>query len=117
LIREVTLNTTWIHPTPENKDWYGDLKTILRENKSKLRVVNFGGLSTKAIVGGMVGIPEDTETASLPFVTKVIAQEMVRLGRNEGQRVIFLLPGDVDFLNQLKTEIDLEWVEMSVLSS
>jgi hypothetical protein len=65
----------------------------------------------------MVGIPEDTETASLPFVTKVIAQEMVRLGRNEGQRVIFLLPGDVDFLNQLKTEIDLEWVEMSVLSS
>ena len=117
LIREVTLNTTWIQPVPKDDGWYGDLKTVLRENKSNLRVVNFGHLSTDAVIAGMVGIEMDTVADCLSSATLVMAQELVRLGRNEGQRVIFLLPGDDDFLNQLKTEIDREWVEMSVRST
>lgn len=110
---EVTQNTTWIRALPGDEEWYGDLKKILTEDKNTLRIVDLGHIPMDVLVGGMCGIPAGTVSSFLSGALRTMAQELVRLGRNEGQRTIFIIHGEVGFLNQLKTEIDREWVDMA----
>lgn len=111
----ITKNTAWVTmaPVPE---WYTELKRILTEDKSIIRVVDLSRIPLTLLLSGLGRLDED-RSGSLHDVALILAgQELSRLGRNEGQRVIFLIPANESLARAMKASIEREWVEMPILS-
>ncbi len=111
----VTRNTTWfaVAPMPE---WYTELKRILTEDKSIIRVVDLSRIPLTLLLSGL-GRLDEARSGSLHDVAIILAgQELNRLGRNEGQRTIFLIPANESLARAMKTSIEHCWIEMPILS-
>lgn len=112
---EVTRNTAWVAPAPVS-GWYEELKETLKGDKSLVRVVDLSRIPLSLLLSGLGRIDED-RAGSLHDVAIILAgQELNRLGRNEGQRTIFLIPANETLARDLKASIDRCWIEMPILS-
>lgn len=111
----VTRNTAWIAPNP-SLTWYAELKETLKGDKSPVRVVDLSRIPLSLLLSGLSTLTEDQVVENYSGGMKLAAQELSRLGRNEGQRVIFLIPTNESLALVLKSAIEREWVEMPILS-